>query len=483
MSKFAKYTLISVTAPVEVRGDRATCYAVVTRVRHGRVRVVESVDVVLTASNDAAKDGVWEVSMADELSFEFLTATTPTAVDVEDMLQRRDEYAAPVGWTPAYQDLPRRWVRRSMAGHDEGTFLVTTVCEHRLHQVEVNEYATAVSLGRLRRTTSPDGSHASWEADVSVLTRSHADGSIPVADSTDPWSAGPWTRQYGGDAGPWLPSTHVMRLHDNTVTLDGQPVRLLDLKRRVPLRDTARRHMLRAVLGLLGVPFDGPGHAEQVYERLARVEQFFPAVTVARTSPHMPTQPVLVIQHENGTVHLRCPQRAYGRSASLLSGAALYYTVDLHAGDGSDCFGTVNDLWLVGSDDGLVARVASALDTDQTLRVLGYAAYYDTDMPGPTVRFRRVDHRRQQPDTKPWVHIIDYDYDDVGGVWVFGEEAHLRTASDVAIANDIPVLPGVNAGSDALCIETPAHGPRLQKLLRGEGFIVLTDEFRPSEGE
>ena len=420
--------------------------------------------------------------MADELFFEVLTTSVPTAADVEDMLrQRRGEYAAEVGWTPAFQSLPRVWVRRSMAGHGAMTSLVTTVRGHRLHEVQVDDYATAVSLGRLRRVTSPDGSHTTWEADVRVLMRSLADGTFPVTDPTDPWSAGPWTRQYGGDAGPWLPSAHVMRLHDNTVTLDGEPVGLLDLKRGVPLRDTARRHMLRAVLGVLGVPFDGPRHAEQVYDRLARVEQFFPAVTATRTSPPVPTQPVLVIQHESGTVHLRCPQRAYGRSASLLSGASFDYTVDLHSGDGADCFGSVNDLRLVGSDDGLVARVARVLDADPTLHVLGYAAYYDTETRGPTVRFRRVDDRPQHPKTKPWVHIIDYD--EVGGLWVFGEEASLGTALDVAIAHDIPVLPGVNAGSDALCVETPAHGPRLQELLRGQGFVVLTDEFRGSEGE
>lgn len=480
MSQFAMYTLISVTAPVQVRGDRATYYAVVTRVRHGRLHVVESLDVVLTASADAAKDGMWEVSMADELFFEFLTTSTPAAADVEDMLQRRGEYAA-VGWTPAFRGLPRVWVRRSMAGHEAGTSLVTTVRGHRLYEVVVDDCATAVSLSRLRQMTSPLGSHTMWEADVRVLMRSSADGTVPAADPTDPWSAGPWTRQYGDDAGPWLPSVHVMRLHDNTVTLDGEPVGLLDIKRGAPSRDTARRHMLRAVLSLLGVPFGGPRHAEQVYDRLDRVEQFFPAESAPRTSQHVPTQPVLVIQHESGAVHLRCPQRAYGRSASLLSGAAFDFTVDLHSGEGADCFGSVNDLRLDGSNDGLVARVARILDVDPTLHVLGYAAYYDTETRGPAVRYRRVDDRPQHPKTKPWVHIIDYD--EVGGLWVFGEEAHLRTALDVAIAHDIPVLPGVNTGSDALCVETPSDGPRLQELLRSECFIVLTDEFRHSEGE
>ena len=258
-----------------------------------------------------------------------------------------------------------------------------------------------------------------------------------------------------------------MRLHDNTVTLDGEPVGLLDLKRGVPLRDTARRHMLRAVLGVLGVPYDGPRHAEQVYDRLARVEQFFPAVTATRTSPPVPTQPVLVIQHESGTVHLRCPQRAYGRSASLLSGASFDYTVDLHSGDGADCFGSVNDLRLVGSDDGLVARVARVLDADPTLHVLGYTAYYDTETRGPTVRFRRVDDRPQHPKTKPWVHIIDYD--EVGGLWVFGEEASLATVLEVAIAHDIPVLPRVNAGSDALCVESTSTWSALAGVAQGSG--------------
>ena len=119
-----------------------TYYAVVTRARHGRVRVVEFLDVVLTASPDAAKDGVWEVSMADELFFEVLTTSVPTAADVEDMLrQRRGEYAADVGWTPAFQSLPRVWVRRSMAGHEAMTSLVTTVRGHRLHEVQVDDYA------------------------------------------------------------------------------------------------------------------------------------------------------------------------------------------------------------------------------------------------------------------------------------------------------------------------------------------------------
>ncbi|KRE97556.1 hypothetical protein ASG76_02280 [Nocardioides sp. Soil774] len=482
MSQFAMYTLISVTAPVEARGDRATYYAVVTRARHGRVRVVEHLDVVLTASPDAAMDGVWEVSMADELFFEVITTSAPTAAEVKDMLrQRRGVYAADIGWTPAFQSLPRVWVRRSMVGNDAGTSLVTTVRGHRLHEVQVDEYATAVSLGPLRLVSSPDRPHATWEADVRVLMRSHADGSVPDTDPTDPWSAGPWARRYGNDSGPWLPSTHVMRIHGNTVTLDGAPVGLLDLKRGVPLRHTARRHMLRAVLGVLGVPFDGPRHAEQVYDRLARVEEFFPAATATRISPLFPTQPVLVIQHESGTVHLRCPQRAYGRSASLLSGAGFDYAVDLHSGDCADGFGSVNDLRLVGSDDGLVASVARILDADPTLHVLGYAAYYDTKTRGPTVRFRRVDDRPQHPKTTPWVRIIDYD--EVGGLWVFGEETSLVTVLDVAIAHDIPVLFGVNAGSDALCVESPAHGPRLQELLKGQGFIVLTDEFRGSEGE
>ena len=152
-----------------------TYYAVVTRVRHGRVRVVEFLDVVLTASPDAAKDGVWEISMADELFFEVLTTSVPTAADVEDMLrQRRGEYAADVGWTPAFQSLPRVWVRRSMAGHEAMTSLVTTVRGHRLHEVQVDDYARRCRSGRLRRVTSPDGSHTTWEADVRVLMRSLA---------------------------------------------------------------------------------------------------------------------------------------------------------------------------------------------------------------------------------------------------------------------------------------------------------------------
>lgn len=50
-------------------------------------------------------------------------------------------------------------------------------------------------------------------------------------------------------------------------------------------------------------------HAVQSYERLPRVEEFFPEVVrpTARSTggPSGPLAPVLLVRHENGTVHVR----------------------------------------------------------------------------------------------------------------------------------------------------------------------------------
>lgn len=471
MNTASTFEIVNITAPVQVDTSFGPGFhSVLTRIAHGKTDVLEQVDVLLRKREDTPEPEAWEVIVGDDQYTEPLATDAPTAADLHYLLRYLPEYSRSANSaysTPGtdIDSLPKRWVNRTAYGI-AGAVTVVTVVSGKLIEQRIDA-ATAVTIGRLEHLGDL------WWADVACSQSRRFGG------QTNELAADIWGKTPVRDASPNL-RYHRLTIGKDGLCIDDQKVSGRKSE-KLPAEAVARRRIIHAVLTQMGIAVKGLRHAEEIYRRLPRADL---ARVMDEPGVAMPAgrlfdngrKPVVLIEMSNADVHVRADAETLFQCAGTIARSG--YRFDPALAETGPYTSRIRDLRLEQCDP---AALAALLHQDERFSVASYTTTYDTQTPGPTVRYVRNDDQvaasiSQSNQRSRWVRFIDYEETDS---WVFGQRDSVRAAFEIAKELGLSVYPqsGTAGQIDSLRLESKSDEEPFIAELRKRGFEVEADTF------
>lgn len=188
---------------------------------------------------------------------------------------------------------------------------------------------------------------------------------------------------------------------------------------------------------------------------------------------------VVLVEHENGVIHVRATPGAFPPAAAALQHVGATWDADLrwveHPRSSEEDF-TVVDLAIHRLDTPL-EDLKAALE-ERVSRVFIYVGSYDTRGPGPTWRFRPALPPSPGREGTVLCHI-DYGWE--AGTWFFGHPRNLDQANRWAVEANLETYGVTRDGANRVtcfAVDAGCQGPIVERAGK-HGFDVWTDEFRP----